>query len=298
MRYLSAHAQHIGSRTQQQDFYGIAEPNEAFRAHGGLLVVMCDGMGGMEHGDVASRVAVESLLVAYAHKHPEESIPEALARSVREANAKVVAAARGLVRTEGMGTTLVAAVVHDRSLYYASVGDSALFHVSAGTIRMVNRHHVYANVLDQAAERGAITKDFAAQHPEREALTSFVGIDPMREIDSNVEPCPLQEGDTILLASDGMFKTLDREGIAAALTGHPQSWPEVLVARTLGREHPAQDNVTVVSVTLAPDDMEPWMPIHETLLMRAALWTRWWPLVAVAVLAVLAGLVWLWRTRH
>src|ERR1700694_3300680 len=94
MRYLAAHAQHIGARRYQQDSLGLADPqNRTFMAHAGFLAVLCDGMGGMEHGDVASETAVRAFLAAYARKTPEESIPAALERSAREANRQVIEAA-------------------------------------------------------------------------------------------------------------------------------------------------------------------------------------------------------------
>ena len=260
MRYLCGDAQHIGSRHYQQDCYGFADPGDLkFIEHGGFLAVLCDGMGGMEHGDLASRAAVRALLDAYARKTPEETIPNALERGVREANRQVLAIAESMGRQEGIGTTLVAAVVHGTSLYFISVGDSALFHRGA-QFQMVNRPHVYGNLLDQAVVRGVISRDEADRHPERESLTSFIGIQTLHEIDRNTEPWPLCEGDTILLASDGMFKTLETGEILATLTGHPQSWPRALVDRTLAKASPGQDNVTVLSVTLADDSMTAWVP--------------------------------------
>ena len=112
---------------------------------------------------------------------------------------------------------------------------------------MVNRPHVFANLLDRSSRPGPDFPDTeAARHPERESLTSFIGIHELQEIDHNTEPWPVAEGDTILLASDGMFKTLDPAEILACLSGHPQSWPQALVARTLDpKRYPAQDNVTV-----------------------------------------------------
>ncbi len=261
MRYLPAHAQHIGARHYQQDSLGLADPEDhAFLAHGGYLAVLCDGMGGMEHGDIASQTAVRATLDAYARKTPDESIPAALERSAREANERVIEAALGLGLKEGVGTTLVAAVLHSGFLYFISVGDSAVFHVRDGVLHMVNRPHVFANLLDQAADRGQISRSEAAQHPERESLTSFIGIHQLEEIDHNLEPWPLSEGDTILLASDGMFKTLDPEEIQACLSGHPQSWPQILVEQTLAKGNPGQDNVTVVSVTFDSGALAKWDP--------------------------------------
>ena len=261
MRYLPAHAQHIGLRRYQQDSFGFANPDDhEFQAHGGFLSVLCDGMGGMEHGDVASAIAVRAMLDSYSRKTPAEDIPAALERSVREANRKVIEAARRLGVSEGAGTTLVAAVTHLESLYFISVGDSAVFHVRDGQAKMVNRAHVFANLLDQAIASGKITEQQAEQHPEREALTSFIGIPNLREIDHNTEAWPLVGGDTILLASDGMFKTLDAPAMADCFTGHPRSWPHALVQATLARQKPGQDNVTVVSVTLDEGTLTEWIP--------------------------------------
>src|SRR6266851_8174998 len=140
MRYLSGDAQHIGLRQYQQDCYGFSDAGDLkFFEHGGFLAVLCDGMGGMEHGDVASQTAVRALLDAYALKTPAESIPDALERSVREANRRVLTVAKGLGRSEGVGTTLVAAVLHKGSLHFISVGDSGLFHVSDGQLHAINR---------------------------------------------------------------------------------------------------------------------------------------------------------------
>ena len=309
MRYLPAHAQHIGARHYQQDSLGLADPeDQAFLAHGGYLAVLCDGMGGMEHGDIASQTAVRAILDAYALKTPEESIPAALERSAREANERVIAAALALGLKEGVGTTLVAAVLHSGFLYFISVGDSAVFHVRDGVLHMVNRPHVFANLLDQAADRGQISRSEAAQHPERESLTSFIGIHNLEEIDHNLEPWPVSEGDTILLASDGMFKTLDPEEIQACLTGHPQSWPQILVERTLAKGNPGQDNVTVVSVTsdsaaLGKRDLKPapsifLVPPESAPAARSSSEKAW--LLAAGVLlliAVVFGGLWYFSAR-
>jgi serine/threonine protein phosphatase PrpC len=259
MRFLPGNAQHIGARHSQQDSFGFNDPDDtAFIQHGGFLAIVCDGMGGMEHGDLAGRTGVRTFLDAYSRKTPQESVPAALDRSVREANARVVALAHSLGRAEGVGTTLVAAALLDGGpglarLYWVSVGDSGLFHVGGGQMRMVNRPHVFANQLDQAVARGTLSLEAAMTHPERESLTSYIGAEVLEEIDLTPEPLVLAEGDTILLASDGMFKTLSPAEITACLSGHPQNWPDTLVHETLARRKEGQDNVTVLSVTVAEE---------------------------------------------
>ena len=255
MSFLPGNAQHIGARSSQQDSFGFGDPDdEVFLAHGGFVAVVCDGMGGMEHGDLASRTAVRSFLDAYGRKNPAESIPAALERSVREANEQVVEMAHELGAASSVGTTLVAAVLansgREKAMYFISVGDSGLFHVSNGQIQTVNRPHIFANLLDSAVSRGAMSKEQALLHPERESLTSFIGVEVLEEIDQNLDPWPMSDGDSILLASDGLFKTLMTEEILGSLIGPPQQWPDALVARTLERKYEYQDNVTVLSVTV------------------------------------------------
>jgi serine/threonine protein phosphatase PrpC len=114
----------------------------------------------------------------------------------------------------------------------------------------VNRPHVFANILDSAVTRGTLSKEQALVHPERESLTSFIGVDVLEEIDRNLNPWPIGDGDSILLASDGLFKTLKPEEILGCLVGHPQRWPDALVVRTLAERYEYQDNVTVLSVTV------------------------------------------------
>ncbi len=94
MRFAFGNAQHIGARASQQDAFGFSDPaNEAFVRHGGFCAVLCDGMGGMSHGDAASRLAVRTFLAEYGGKAETESIPDAMLRSLRSANAAVYAEA-------------------------------------------------------------------------------------------------------------------------------------------------------------------------------------------------------------
>jgi serine/threonine protein phosphatase PrpC len=249
MRYLAGNAQHIGARHSQQDSFGFADPEDReFTAHGGFLAIVCDGMGGMEYGDAASRTAVRSFMDAYRRKTPQESIPQALERSVREANDGVLSLAASLGLVEGIGTTLIAVALHEHSLYFVSVGDSGLFHVNEQGIRMLNRPHIFANLLDAAVARGAMSADDAANHPERESLTSFIGAKRLEEIDLNTDPFPLADGEAVLLASDGLFKTLELDEMLACCTGPPQGWPDALVTRTIAKKREYQDNVTVLCV--------------------------------------------------
>jgi PPM family protein phosphatase len=243
-------AQHAGARDTQQDSFGFSDPfAHTFVEHGGLLAVVADGMGGMAHGDLASRTAVRVFLEAYAEKTAEEPIPDALLRALSRANEAVLVEARRVRAVGDVGTTLVAAVLRNSELHWISAGDSAIFIHGADGLTLVTRSHVYAEDLDRAVAAGAVSEEAAASHPERESLTSFVGAVELKQVDRSIRPLPLREGDTALLASDGLFKTLSAAEIAEQMSGPLQERCDRLVSRVVGAGRPGQDNITVVAIS-------------------------------------------------
>jgi PPM family protein phosphatase len=246
MAILQGSAQHVGARSSQQDAMAFWKLPDST-----LLAVVCDGMGGMEKGDVASDVAARAFVDAYRRKPLEEPIPEALQRSANQTNFAVFSLAKRLDIREGMGTTLLAVVVDRNEFHYLSVGDSGLFHISRGRLKSVNRRHIFANFLDSAAERGAITGESAKAHPGRDLLTSFIGTQNLEEVDSSEKPIHLRRGDTVLLATDGLFNTLSLDEIQAAIQADPKTAPDRLIEWTLAKRNKIQDNVTVVTLTMS-----------------------------------------------
>jgi len=146
-----------------------------------------------------------------------------------------------------MGTTLIAVAIRDDRLYWVSTGDSGLYHVHAGSIERLNQPHVFGAFLDEQVRQGEISEELARGNPHREALTSYVGMTREPEIDSSAEPIALSDGDLVLLATDGLFKTLSIAEMGMALS-EPGDPAEALVRKALGAGVPQQDNVTVVAV--------------------------------------------------
>ncbi len=255
MRFVPGNAQDIGTRESQQDSFAFSHPDDdEFRKHGGLLALIADGMGGLEQGEAASRTATKAFLAAYSSKSPEESIPTALEHATREANSAVYE----LGRQEGMagdiGTTLVAVVVHEESLYWVAVGDSPLQLLREGELTVLTLPHTYELVLDRKVLEGQISEDEAREDPEREYLTSYLGTEEVGEFDRNLRAFPLRVHDRVLLSSDGLTKTLSPEEIAAELGGESQDNCEALVQGVLAKGHTHQDNVTVISFNLEAED--------------------------------------------
>ena len=152
-----------------------------------------------------------------------------------------------------IGTTLVAVVVHEESLYWIAVGDSPLQLLREGELTVLTLPHTYELILDRKALDGQITEEEARKDPEREYLTSYLGMENLGEFDRNLRAFPLRVHDRVLLSSDGLTKTLSPEEIAAELEGEAQDCCEALVRKVLAQGHVHQDNVTVISFNVEAD---------------------------------------------
>jgi PPM family protein phosphatase len=247
MQLVPGKAQHIGKRDEQEDAFGFSRlDRQEFMAHGGFLAVLTDGMSGMAMGREASQTATAAMLQAYLSKKSSESIPAALQRALLAANEAVLARTRQAGATPGaMGTTLVAAVVRDHELHWVSVGDSRLYHYRQGRLTRLTQDHDFARKLQKLVAAGKMSPEEAETHPQRRALTSYLGIEELTEVDRNVRPLTLQAGDRILLCSDGLYQSLSETEVAAVLPLEPQVAADVLVEQTLAKGKARQDNITV-----------------------------------------------------
>ncbi|WP_083900953.1 PP2C family serine/threonine-protein phosphatase [Azospirillum sp. B4] len=286
MKVMPGNAQHIGRRPEQQDtfgFFGFADGG--FRRHGGVLMVVCDGMGGLANGGIASQVAVDAATAAYAGKSPSESIPAAMRRAVAEAHAAVIHHTNG---ADQAGTTIVTAVVHADRLYWASVGDSRLYLFRKGCAPvLLTVDDTLATLLDARCERGEISPETAASDPHREALTSFLGSDTPPEPVVNQDGYGLRSGDRVLACSDGLYRALSGDEMASlVLNTQPMQAAERLAEAAMATGNPYQDNITATLFALED---------------RARIWWAW-PAIAGggALLAATAigGGLWLWLPHH
>jgi serine/threonine protein phosphatase PrpC len=241
-----------GTREYQQDDYGIFELPLSLHS-GDLLLVLADGMGGERAGDRASAAAVRSFIDAYA-AIPARSIPERLRRALDHANralALEIAAAPDLLR--GMGCTLLAAVLAKEGLYWISVGDSPVWLCRQSQLTRINQDHSYRHVLAQQLAAGKISVDYAQNHPDRNALFSALTGDLINQVDLSPEPYPLQSGDRVLLASDGLL-TLSETQIVTHLNANPSA--DMICRRLLEAvmavADPEQDNTTVMVACITP----------------------------------------------
>ena len=171
------------------------------------IYIVCDGMGGMAAGEVASGIAAETALATFARLRSNPatvpSVQDALGIAIADANAEVLAAADEPGRS-GMGTTLVAAAVENDHLVVANVGDSRAYLVHDGTVRQVTRDHSYANEVQRIA--GIAPEDVPAGDLLRYGSLITRAVGAADRIEPEFFPVPFQLGDMLLLATDGLTR--------------------------------------------------------------------------------------------
>lgn len=257
MQILPQNAQHIGQREQQQDAFGFSDLDHAdLVTRQGALAVVADGMGGMAMGQEASNLAKKVMLESFeqnGHLPPDQ----VLLQSLKTANDAVYHMASEAGLAHQVGTTLVAVLIRDGFLYWISVGDSRIYLFRNHELAPLNIEHTYARHLLQEIKSGQLTPEQAALHPERQALTSFVGMERLIEIDRNIKPFVLLPGDRLMLCSDGVHGTLTDHELGDILTVHQEDAAEAIVNYVLDRNIPHQDNATVAMLTYNPPQTEP-----------------------------------------
>ena len=227
-----------GARSSQQDFFGLAELPQK-----GLLAVVADGIGGMDHGAELSRLAVETLLEHFSAT-PAAGDPAAELCDLCAQGAWRVREFLG--RDKSGGTTLVAALIRKGGLSFLSVGDSRLALVRGHSLLWLNRPHNRAAQLLELAAQGEATLAQALRDPGGRDLTSYLGCPDHIPVDLSPEPVPLVHGDRVLLMTDGVFGTLSPEEIAGAVTPAAPKAALGLARAVEQKQRPFQDNYTAV----------------------------------------------------
>jgi protein phosphatase len=205
----------------------------------GLLVV-ADGMGGHNAGEVASALAVKVIREVFEGSG-DISGEALLIHAVQSANERILSAASEQPAHAGMGTTVVAVAIVDDCAFYTSVGDSRVYLWRSGRLTQLTRDDSWlAETLDGASEQ---PQDIGT-HPMRHVLTKVVGLRP--ELEPTVSECALAAGDALLLCSDGVHGAVPHE-LLASMLGSQKTVEDVaqnVVRSAISRG--ATDNVTAI----------------------------------------------------
>lgn len=238
----------IGRRHEQQDAVK-ADSDYAFAEEGRGIAVLCDGMGGLSGGERASRLCSDTVYNAF-HEMPDGiSISQFYAECISRADEAVSALKSDAGTPLNAGTTMVSVVIEDGMLHWASVGDSRIYIQRGGEIACLTHDHNLLMLLNEKVKRGEITQTEADSDPKKEALISYIGVGGVRYIDRNSRPMELQNGDHIILCSDGLYRTVtEREmaQIVRCFAGETESAAEALTQLALSKRNPHQDNTSVI----------------------------------------------------
>ena len=230
-------------RRENQDTYAF----EMFGAPDTVVAVVCDGMGGVNGGRLASSLAVSTFMEELhqsAHSGmTAEQVSEMEARCVQAANTAVYARSTEEEAYHGMGTTLVSAIVSPDTAVICNIGDSRAYHIGAEGISRVTRDH---SVVESLIESGDITREEARTHPNRNLITRALGPDKDAECDCFV--LPITEGDGILLCSDGLVVTMEDEEMLGIIRAEPDGEQALAQLLELSKSRGAPDNVTIVLI--------------------------------------------------
>lgn len=177
------------------------------------LFMVADGMGGHKAGDFASRFAVENLVI-HITKMGREPVIAQLKAGIQAVNRALYQESLTHEELQGMGCTLVAAVVEDRTLYVANVGDSRLYLIHGDSIHQVTRDHSY---VEEMVAIGQMSRNSIDYNSHKNIITRAIGTSMHVEPDFFEEE--LKEGDYILLCSDGLSNMLNNETIRQVITG-------------------------------------------------------------------------------
>ena len=236
-----------GGRTANEDRVHVGElvPSEGAA---GFLLAVADGMGGHQRGEVASRIAVESVVAAVG-RDPGPDPAQTLKQAFRQANEAIYADSHSDSEDAAMGTTLVAAILRGKYATIASVGDSRAYLIRANALTQITKDH---SLIEEEVTRGAISADQARTSPRRNILTHALGQRP--KLDTrlpDIFELTLLPQDRLLLCTDGFYDVLnDREYVRTLLEFDPAAAAKHLVQ--LAVERGTADNVSAVVAEAIP----------------------------------------------
>jgi serine/threonine protein phosphatase PrpC len=234
-------------RKHNEDYVDYIVPEDGDQLHvKGAIFLVADGMGGHLAGEVASRMAVERAKRTY-YADRSHSVDESLRQAFNSANQAVYDLAQADPDKTGMGTTLVAAVVLNRRVTVANVGDSRAYLLRRKRLARITMDHSW---VEEQVQAGILTPEQAEKHPQRNLITRALGTRPSVEVD--LFHLDLRRGDMLLLCSDGLSGPVaEREMARIARSLPPAQAVTELVARA--NEQGGRDNISVAIVQVRSD---------------------------------------------
>ena len=237
----------IGQRQTNEDNFAIEQKERE------TLLLVCDGMGGHNSGELASKMACDSIVKAYHLCNHFESVEAAslwLAKAIKEAHNRIKRYAYANEAHAGMGTTLVCALIYENKLLIANIGDSRCYYINREDIQLLTTDDTFVNEL---VKNGLISKEQAKTHEKKNILMKAVGVSDSIEV--KVDVLPLQEG-YILLCSDGLYNGISERQMKEILYTKDDLSRKTNAMIMLSNRQGGKDNVTVVVAYIERGDLQ------------------------------------------
>lgn len=230
----------IGERRRINQDYVFCEENAIGKLPN--LFIVADGMGGHNAGDYASRFCVE--FFTQRIKESDLTSPIAMIEAaITTTNENLRNKAQEQSELEGMGTTFVAATIFDKEMYVANIGDSRLY-VIGKEMKQITEDH---SLVEAMVKTGELGRDEARVHPNKNIITRALGANVTVEPD--FFEVNLEEGDTVLMCSDGLTNMLEDEMIEKIIrenSTHLETAAETLV--NCANQNGGKDNIAIVII--------------------------------------------------
>lgn len=229
------------AREINQDYYYISKDTDVPR-----LYILADGMGGYKGGEIASKLATDSVK-KYINSNFNENLVEKeeilklIGSAVEYANMVVYEKSKEIPELEGMGTTLEACLIYNNKAYIGHVGDSRIYRIRNGVIRKLTKDHSY---VQQLVEDKKITREEAKTHPKKNMLTKALGCTPYVEPDLRARN--FEKGDIFIMCSDGLTNMTDDNMICELIIQDITTAADKLIE--LANESGGYDNITVIII--------------------------------------------------
>ena len=205
------------------------------------LFVVADGMGGHKAGEYASKFTVETMVEFIKNSESEEPVT-AIRQALKEANRLLLKEAQADDSKAGMGTTVVAATLLDKTLYAANVGDSRLY-VIGDEIKQVTKDH---SLVEEMIRIGSIDRGAARNHPDKNIITRAIGANDTVDIDFfSVELKPREK---VLMCSDGLTNMLEDEEIRRIVQGTGSIECRARELVSAANDRGGRDNISVILI--------------------------------------------------
>ena len=228
-------------REQNQDYYYISEETSEPK-----IYILADGMGGYKGGEIASKIATESVKNYIQNNFvnitkEKEEILKLIANAVEYANMVVYEKSKEDTELEGMGTTLEVCLIYNNKAYIGHIGDSRIYRIRKDVIRKLTKDHSY---VQQLVEDKRITREEAKTHPKKNMLTKALGCTPYVEPDLRARN--FEKGDIFIMCSDGLTNMVDEKQIYELIKKDVNKAADNLIIAA--NEAGGYDNITVIII--------------------------------------------------